>query len=158
MNENVDEQNIRETTMSFSVKVRHFFSLLDETRDLEDRCKIVLQLYSLLSSVTIWIEGSIGSPFDRFKITVQDKSYELLKQIYLAKISEDTKKETTEIIHKTLRMICCNNQVDNRYCKKKKSGDLCTFHTNQKKKIVSSINETKLLNRDVLSIVFDYII
>jgi hypothetical protein len=156
MNETVDKKN-EMTKLSFIKEVKTFLSQITETRKIEDRCKIVIQLYSLLLYVTIWIEGSIASSFDRFKTTVQNKSYELLKEIYIHKISEDTKKQSTDIIHKTLQIICCNHQVGSRYCMKKKSGDLCVFHTNQKKKIVFSINETKLLNRDVLSIVFDYI-
>jgi hypothetical protein len=156
MNETVDKKN-EITKSSFIKEVNTFLTQILETRNIEDRCKMVIKLYSFLLSVTMWIEDSTGS-FDVFKTTVQNKSYELIKEIdIIHKISEDTKKQSTDIIHKTLQIICCNHQVGSRYCMIKKSGDLCAFHTNKKKKIVFSINETKLLNRDVLSIVFDYI-
>ena len=104
----------------------------------------------------IWVH----SPrYARLVKTIIKKGHELLEDIDLSVINPETKQKAEQIIHTVLRLICCNKIVNGRYCKRKKIGQYCTFHTNKKNQISKYMTEAteSYVIKDITNIIYEYI-
>ena len=123
----------------------------------ESRCEIVIEIYTFLNIIQLWTYRP------RYSSLVQkiiDKGYELLlEKNYTSGVKPETIQKTKKAIHTVLRLVCCNKMVKDRYCKRKKIGQYCTFHTNIKNKISTYMTEAteSYLIKDITNIITDYI-
>jgi len=157
MTSQAKSKNISET-IYFQTTIRKYLLAISQTISRQEKFEIVIEIFTLLNKMkTVWINNSGSS----FKMTVIDKSYELLEQIqsYISLIKPETLKKTREEIHKTLRLVCCNKIVKGRYCKRKKICQYCTFHTNIKNQTLKHVTEAteSYIIKDVTNIICDYI-
>lgn len=120
------------------------------------KCQIIIEIYTFMSLVQFW---TYEPRYKKFVQTVRTKGYEILKDINIPEIEPETKQKTQKAIHTVLRLICCNKMVKGRYCKRKKIGQYCTFHTgikNQISKCMTEATESYVI-KDIANIITDYI-
>lgn len=122
-----------------------------------EKCTRILELFTLLINITIWIDCP---KYEKLKLVIIDKCYLLVIHVRKCNVKVDNINRMIDITDKILQLCCCNKKTSKHiYCKKKKVGKYCTFHTNNKKSICTKIKETTYdyLNNDVTSIILDYV-
>jgi hypothetical protein len=144
-----NQTNIKAFIKEVNVKLDILFFVEDMSKD--DRCKIILEVFNLYTSTTIWLD------YVRFACILEEKCYQILADPSLTEVSDEISKQVTEVIHKTLRMIRCRHLIGDKYCINPKVGVACTYHTNIRTEACCIIKDTTNINKDVLSILFDYV-
>jgi hypothetical protein len=149
MTVHTNQTNIQAFIKEVNLNLDILFFVQDMSKD--DRCKIILKLFNLYTSTTIWL-GSV-----KYKGVLEEKCYEILADPSLTEVSDEISKQVTEVIHKTLRMFRCRHLIGDKYCINPKVGVACTYHTNIRTKACCIVKDTTNINKDVLSILFDYV-
>ena len=125
----------------------------------QEKCEIVIKIYTYLNKMQIiWINNP---KYLKFNTAVINKAYNLLEQLQdlYDLVKPETLQEVEYQIDTVLRLVCCNKIVKGRYCKRKKIGQYCTFHTNIKNQITKCLvksTESHIIE-DITNIIGDYI-
>jgi len=125
----------------------------------QEKCEIVIKIYTYLNEMQIiWINNP---KYLKFKTAVINKAYNLLEQLQdlYELVKPETFQEVKYQIDTVLRIVCCNKIVKGRYCKRKKIGQYCTFHTNIKNQIAKCLvksTESHIIE-DITNIITNYI-
>jgi hypothetical protein len=127
----------------------------------ERNCEKIIEIYTFLNVMQLW---TYRPRYSKLLQTIINKGYELLEEIDTSGVKHETTQKTKKAIHTVLRLVCCNKMVKgkyfkDRYCKRKKIDQYCTFHTNIKNKISTHMTEAteSYLIKDITNIITNYI-
>lgn len=149
-------KNMSDEKVFYQTISQMFTKFNDPFLSKERKCEIIIEIYTFLNIMQIWL---YTPRYIRLVKTIISKGYELLEDINLSAINPETKQKAIKIIHTVLRLVCCNKMVKGRYCKRKKIGQYCTFHTNKKKQISKYMTEAteSYVIKDITNIITEYI-
>ena len=144
---------------SFSINIATYLDDIENTnKGKKYKILILIKIFTILNTMTFWINNH---KYKKFKPIVITKAYSLLEEINYrsAIIDQHTLQTARDSIDKTLLLCMCNKKVKGKYCKNKKVGSYCTFHTNKKKEILDYIKDAtkSYIINDITTIIDEYI-